>query len=586
MLWPLLHGYRRYIVLFLLLVMLATLAEGLGATLLIPLLQNSGDNMLQLNGALHWIAQIAELFPENIRNSAIAGLIVSAILVKAALAYAYTCLAVWIKNESLHKFRTRMYEKLLGASQTFLDNQQSGVLQYTLGSSADQTSQSIQACLWLLLNITTILVYSALLVAIAWQLTLALLITLLVLSLLVRLATQKLGGLSQDGEQANSLLGQRLKEGVLGLRTIHIFGQEAFEKKRFSDASQQSHRYNLHKELLIALSHPLSEGLAAVVMMGLVILAQQAEYSMSVLVTMVFMLLRLQPQFQNINSNISWLASLQAAVQSVTEQLNCPVNPCQHSGARTFKKLEQGIRFEQVSFSYPGGHIAALESVDLVIPQGGVTALVGPSGSGKSTLINLLCRFYDPTSGQVLVDGVNLTTFELASWRKNIAVVSQEVHLFGDSIRENIAYGKLEASAEEIITAAKRAHAHEFIMHLPQGYDTQIGESGKRLSGGQRQRLSIARAFLRDPEILIFDEATNALDTLSEAHIKAAIEGLGHSRTVIVIAHRLSTIEHAHNIVVVDKGRIIEQGGFSELLNKNGLFARLYHTDLKATVAV
>lgn len=577
-LWPLMAVYWWQIGLFLAMGVLASLAEGVGTAMMIPLLQGE-TVMAQAGGVLRWINRLAGTFPAERRTAAIIGLILATVLLKAILAYAYTNLAVWIKGRTLHQMRTRMFRRLLAAPQSYLDTQQGGVLLHTLGGGAEQTAQSVLTTLWLLLNICTITVFSALLMAIAWQLTLAVVATLLVLSRLVSLATRQVSALSQSGLKANQDLSQRLKESVFGLRTIHIFCRESYEDQRFAAASKHSKRLAMQREMLISLAHPLSEGLAAAVMIGLVFLALQAEFPLSVLVTMVFMLYRLQPQIQTANTNLTRLASMDAAVEAAMGMLNSPDNPSLGAGTRGFERLEHGIRFEQVTFIYGQKGRKVLREVDFEIAKGSTTAFVGPSGAGKSTLINLLCRFYDPSAGRLLVDGHDLAEFDLASWRSRIALVSQEVHLFSGTIRETIAYGKLDATEEDIVAAATRAHAHEFILQLPKGYDTPVGDNGKNLSGGQRQRLSIARAIVRDPEILILDEATNALDNLSEAYIRTSIEELGRNRTVILVAHRLSTIERADKIVVINQGLVVEQGRFEELLARDGLFSTLYHSD-------
>jgi subfamily B ATP-binding cassette protein MsbA len=242
--------------------------------------------------------------------------------------------------------------------------------------------------------------------------------------------------------------------------------------------------------------------------------------------------------------------------------------------------IDKGIIFDNVSLRYDSGKDAALKHVTCSINIGETTAFVGPSGAGKSSLINLICRFYDPSAGHLLIDGVPLPEFDLAWWRNQIAVVSQEVYLFNASVAENIAYGKLDATREELVEAARQAHALEFIEELPDGFETILGDRGIRLSGGQRQRLALARAFIRDPQILILDEATNSLDLISEGVVQDALEEFGKNRTVLLIAHRISTIEHADKIIVLDSGRVVENGTVTQLLAADGLFSRFYALQL------
>jgi subfamily B ATP-binding cassette protein MsbA len=248
------------------------------------------------------------------------------------------------------------------------------------------------------------------------------------------------------------------------------------------------------------------------------------------------------------------------------------------SGDRHFSELQHEIEMRAVSFCYRTKATPAIKDISLHIPKGKLTALVGPSGAGKSTIVNLICRFYDVTAGEILVDGTPLNAFESGSWRSRIAVVSQDPFLFAATIADNIAYSRPGATRAEIQDAARRAHAHEFICELPQGYETLVGDRGVRLSGGQRQRIAIARAFLCNAELLILDEATNELDGLSEALIQEVIRSLRGQCTVLAIAHRLSTIEEADHIVVLDKGSVVEDGQLVELIEKNGLFARLYRS--------
>jgi ABC-type multidrug transport system fused ATPase/permease subunit len=264
------------------------------------------------------------------------------------------------------------------------------------------------------------------------------------------------------------------------------------------------------------------------------------------------------------------------AIDDVMSLLDRSDKPYIRSGSHPFTELKRAIAFRAVDFNYGSGEKPALQNISLCIPQGKTTAIVGPSGAGKSTLISLICRFYDPTAGKIEIDGQPLKQLDLAAWRRQIAVVSQQVHIFSTSVYDNIAYGREDATEADVIAAAKQANAHEFICQLPQGYQTPVGDQGLRLSGGQRQRIALARALIRQPTILILDEATNALDSISEQLIQEAINRLSRHCTLIVIAHRLSTIEQADQIIVLQAGQIKEQGRLHELLANQGLFSQLY----------
>jgi ATP-binding cassette, subfamily B, bacterial MsbA len=302
---------------------------------------------------------------------------------------------------------------------------------------------------------------------------------------------------------------------------------------------------------------------------------------MAVSMTFLVLLYRLQPRVKQFDADRVTLDGLSASVEEVRTLLNENDKPYLRSGVRVPLSIKKEITFENVFFQYDSRKSAALSQVNCSINIGETTAFVGPSGAGKSSMISLICRFYDPSSGRLLIDGVPLPELDLAWWRSQIALVSQQVYLFNASVAENIAYGNLDATREELVEAARKAHAIEFIEELPEGFETILGDRGIRLSGGQRQRLALARAFIRDPQILILDEATNSLDLIAEGVVQDALEQFGRNRTVLIVAHRISTIEHADKIIVLDSGRVIESGTVRLLLAARGLFSRFHALQLR-----
>jgi subfamily B ATP-binding cassette protein MsbA len=304
--------------------------------------------------------------------------------------------------------------------------------------------------------------------------------------------------------------------------------------------------------------------------------------SIPTLLTFVFLLYRFQPRVGSINKAFHQLTFGISGVNNVMTLIRETESPSIRSGSKQPARLQHEIRFERLVFGY-SGEAPVLKDVSFSLKSGETTAVVGSSGAGKTTVVNLVMRFYDPLSGSVLVDGTDLKELDLQAWRSSIALVNQDIFLFNDTVGSNIAMGKLGATDQEIAEAARRAYADEFISNLPQGYETVIGDRGVRLSGGQRQRIALARAIVRDPQILILDEATSELDSRSEQLIRQAVEELGASRTVITVAHRLSTIRHAEKIVVLDKGKVVEEGSHDDLLKGDGQYAQFLRVQELAT---
>ena len=370
-----------------------------------------------------------------------------------------------------------------------------------------------------------------------------------------------------------------LDEGISGIRIVKAYNMEEYEKERFSTENRRYYRNWMKRVAVRAVSSPMMEliaGISAAFILwygGMKVI--NGTLSAGEFASFILAVGMLYAPIRKLNTvNIEIQEGI-AAARRIFNVLDTVPEIADKPGAVELERVDGSFEFRDVSFTYTGKEYA-LTGVSFSAGQGERIALVGESGSGKTTIANLLPRLFEATSGQIVVGGRDIRDVTMKSLRGNIAMVTQEMVLFNDTIRANIAYGTGDASIEEVMEAARAAHAHEFIMQMPQGYDTMVGESGVRLSGGQRQRICIARAIIRNAPILILDEATSSLDTESEREVQAALERLMKDRTTLIIAHRLSTVISADRIIVLHKGRIVEQGTHQELLEKNGYYTRLY----------
>jgi subfamily B ATP-binding cassette protein MsbA len=383
----------------------------------------------------------------------------------------------------------------------------------------------------------------------------------------------------EEMESVTSLL----SEGVRGHRVVKAFGMERFEEGRFQHATSRYLKVNLRAQLLATLSSPVIETVMAMGLFCFLLYAalqiRQGELSPPLLIQFMANLMLMYDPIRRLNKVNLILQQALAAAHRLADLLGISLDIRDKPDAKRIDTVKQGFNFENVSFAY--GDVPVLQEVNLEVRRGEIIALVGSSGAGKSTLVNLLPRFFDPDSGQVTIDGVDIRDVTLQGLRAQIGIVTQETVLFDDTVRNNIAYGRSDATLETVRAAARDAFADEFISELPQGYDTVIGESGMMLSGGQRQRLAIARALFKNAPILILDEATSQLDSESEALVQRALNNLMQSRTTLVIAHRISTIMEAHRILVLEAGRVVEEGTHTELLARKGRYRRLFDLQFK-----
>jgi subfamily B ATP-binding cassette protein MsbA len=585
---PLLKLYPLAVPVIITLGIISSFAEGFGISLFIPLLQSfdptTSNSAQNTNVLLQFFDSVFGGLSPNDRLPLISLTIFCCICLKALIAYANLSIFGWFNSQISHHLRSGIFKQLLTVNYSFLETSESGKLMNILTTETWQTSRALSVFISLITSICTISVLIALLFLLSWKLTLLAAIAMILISMVIQFVTRNVEQLGKQAVEVNKLLANRMWEGFSGMKVIRAFGRDRYEQERFDQASEQVRQTFFRFEMLSGSVTPLSEILSAALLIGILILFLSQSYAnLPAFLTFVFVLYRLQPQVKYFDSSRIGLIGSTHSVEEVMALLDPSDKPYIHSGIVPFSQLRKGIALESIDFYYPNQSTPALQDISLYIPRGKTTALVGPSGAGKSTLIGLICRFYDPTSGWVNVDDCPLPQLSLTDWRNHMAIVSQDIYMFNTTVRENIVYGRLDATDDEVIAAAQLANAHEFIQQLPYGYETQVGDRGVRLSGGQRQRIALARAIIRDPEILILDEATNALDSLAETLIQEALETLSQNRTVIVIAHRLSTIEQADQIIVLREGRVVEQGTVPHLLELNGLFAELHRLQYRTT---
>ncbi len=561
------------------------LFNGVNTALIIPILLQVAGQEIELKGfppIIKFLLSPFDAVPENYRLVVMLLAVILTIILKNLTTYIRALLSVSFSRSLTNSIKSEMFQTLMDSDLDFFTKVQVGDLTKRLGSDTAQCTQTINAYINLVTQLVTILLFVSILISISWKLTLIASLLAVLISAINQLfirKSKKFGVLLNQQQKTYAI---KVIETLSGIRLIKSVSSENREYKQLRKLMLSLEDIALKAKMNQALIAPVNEvtsiiTVISILLLGRALFSNQIANVSAILLTYLLVLFRVLPMLSGINGTRNQIAKGSASFDMAYDLWRRDNKPIMKPGSIPFQKVRRKINFKQISFSYPGNTNLVLKNIDVSVPRGKTLALVGGSGAGKSTFADLLPRFYDPISGSITIDGIDLREFDITSLRRKTGIVSQTTYLFNDTVRNNIIYARPDATENEIIEAAKQANAYDFIMELPKQWETEIGDRGVMLSGGQRQRLAIARALLQDPEILILDEATSALDTVSERLVQEAIDKLSRDRTVLVIAHRLSTVQNADQVAVLDRGELVEMGTHLELLQKEGgYYRRLY----------
>ena len=505
---------------------------------------------------------------------------VGLVIVRGFGSFASSYLLNRISQGVLVDLRMTMFERMLRWPSSTFENMPSGiVISKFVNEATNALNLAAEVLSTIVRDSLVVVALMGMLIYYNWQLTLVTLVVAPVIGLTLSGFSRRLRSLNLENQAMLGEMTRTIQEAHEGQRVVKVYDGDAYENERFRQINAKLRGFAMRMQVAWSAATPLTQIVGASGIAGVMMIAlwqvRDARATPGDFVTFLAAALMLLPALRHLAALNGPLARMAAGAESVFRLIDMP--PEAETGTREIARVSGRVEFRRTSFRYPEASTDALHDFSLEVQPGEMIALVGPSGAGKTTVINLLPRFLRPTAGEILFDGVPVSELTLASLRRQLALVSQDVVLFDDTVAANIAYGAQRgASMERIRAAAEAAYLLPFIESLPQGFDTRIGENAVKLSGGQRQRLSIARSILKDAPILLLDEATSALDSESERYIQASLEQLMRGRTTFVVAHRLSTIERAHRIVVLEHGRVVEIGSHAELIGRGGLYARLH----------